>query len=596
MLGDRVRDQVLARDLDLLVLGVAGNADDLHAVHQGRRDIERVRRRNEHDIGEIVVDLEIVVVEGVVLLGVEHLQQRRRGVAAEIGAHLVDLVEQEQRVRRLRLAHRLDDLAGHRADIGAPVAADLGLVAHAAERHAHEVAAGRPRDRLAERGLADAGRADEAQDRAGQLVGALLDREIFDDPFLDLLQPEVIGVEDILGQLEVLLDLAFLVPRDREQPVEIIAHDRRLGRHRRHLAQLLELVGRFFARLLRELGLLDLVLDLGELVLAFLVTELLLDRLHLLIEVVLALGLLHLPLYARANAFLDLQHRDFALHQAEHLFQPLGNRRRLQDHLLVGNLDRKMRSHGVGELGIVLDLLDHTNHLGRHFLVELHIVFEFVDHRACERFGLDLLAAGVRKHDGVGLVVFGTVGITLDLGARSALHQHLDGAVGQLEQLQHAGERSDFVDGAGCRIVVGGVLLRREQDERVRAHHLFERLDRLLPPDEERDDHVREDDDVAQGQYRVGPGLAGNERRLWLCAGHGPKSLVVVPLALVTRRCGITAECRGGPGRETWLAPAGFRHAPEGGYENPPRKISRSSFVRFFVRTQYVATGRAGVK
>ena len=205
---DRVRDQVLARDLDLLVLGVAGDPDDLHAVHQRRRNVERIRRGDEHHVGEIVVDLEIVVVEGGVLLGVEHLEQGRRRIAAEIGAHLVDLVEQEQRVRRLGLAHRLDDLAGHRADVGAPVTADLGLVAHAAERHAHEFAAGRLRDRLAERGLADAGRADQAQDRPGQLVGALLHGEIFDDALLDLLQAEVIVVEDLLRELEVLLDLA----------------------------------------------------------------------------------------------------------------------------------------------------------------------------------------------------------------------------------------------------------------------------------------------------------------------------------------------------------------------------------------------------
>ena len=64
---DRVRDQMLARDLDLLVLGVTGDADDLHAVHQGRRDVERVRRRDEHHVGEIIVDLEIVVVEGLVI-------------------------------------------------------------------------------------------------------------------------------------------------------------------------------------------------------------------------------------------------------------------------------------------------------------------------------------------------------------------------------------------------------------------------------------------------------------------------------------------------------------------------------------------------
>jgi hypothetical protein len=93
---------------------------------------------------------------------------------------------------------------------------DLRLIVHAAERHAHEVAAGRPRDRLAERGLADAGRADKAQDRPGQLVGALLDGEVFDDAFLDLLQAEVIVVENLLGSLEIPLDLGLLVPGDRQ--------------------------------------------------------------------------------------------------------------------------------------------------------------------------------------------------------------------------------------------------------------------------------------------------------------------------------------------------------------------------------------------
>ena len=74
MLDDGVRNEVLACDLDLLVLGVTGDADDLHAVHQLRRDVERIRRGNEHYAGQIVVDLEIVVVECVVLLGVEHFE------------------------------------------------------------------------------------------------------------------------------------------------------------------------------------------------------------------------------------------------------------------------------------------------------------------------------------------------------------------------------------------------------------------------------------------------------------------------------------------------------------------------------------------
>ena len=124
----------------------------------------------------------------------------RRRIAAEVHAHLVDLVEQEERVGLLRLLHRLDDLAGHRADVGAAVTADLGLVTHAAQRHADELAARGLGDRLAERGLADAGRSDEAQDGPAQLVGAALHGEILEDALLHLVEAEVIGIEHVLGE------------------------------------------------------------------------------------------------------------------------------------------------------------------------------------------------------------------------------------------------------------------------------------------------------------------------------------------------------------------------------------------------------------
>ena len=126
---------------------------------------ELVGRGDEQHPREIDVDLEVVIAERVVLRRVEHLEQRRRRIALEAGADLVDLVEHEHRVHRARLLERLDDAAGNRADVGAAVAADLGFVAHAAERDPDELAVHRARDRLAERRLADAGRADEAEDR-----------------------------------------------------------------------------------------------------------------------------------------------------------------------------------------------------------------------------------------------------------------------------------------------------------------------------------------------------------------------------------------------------------------------------------------------
>ena len=95
---------------------------------------------NTH-VGQVQVELEVVVAERVVLRRVEHLEQRRRRVAAVVRADLVDLVEQHDRVHRAGLLDGPDDPAGQRADVRPPVAADLGLVADAAERDPDELAA-----------------------------------------------------------------------------------------------------------------------------------------------------------------------------------------------------------------------------------------------------------------------------------------------------------------------------------------------------------------------------------------------------------------------------------------------------------------------
>ena len=124
----------------------------------------------------------------------------------ETGAELVHLVEHHHRIARAGLADRLDDIAGQGADISAPMAADLGFVVHAAEAQPRELAAGRAGDALAERGLADAGRADEAQDRALALGIELAHGQIFEDAPLDLGQAVVVLVENAarLGDVDAI--------------------------------------------------------------------------------------------------------------------------------------------------------------------------------------------------------------------------------------------------------------------------------------------------------------------------------------------------------------------------------------------------------
>ena len=226
--------QVALGDVDLLVLDVAVEADDVHPVEQRSGDaVGHVGGGEEHDLRQVEVDLEVVVAERVVLRRVEHLQQGRRRIARPpAGGELVDLVEQHDRVHRARLDEGADDPARLRPDVGAAVTTDLGLVADAAERDAHELASHRPGDRLAETRLADPWRADEGDDRAvaapavalalveTALVPELAGGEELDDAVLDVVEAVVVVVEHALGVLEIDGVVAAVVPRQLEDAVE----------------------------------------------------------------------------------------------------------------------------------------------------------------------------------------------------------------------------------------------------------------------------------------------------------------------------------------------------------------------------------------
>ena len=74
-----------------------------------------------------------MVDERVILLRIEHLEHGAGRIAVEIARQLVDLVEHEDRVLRGRAPDAANDVARQRADVGAPMPADLGLVAHATQ-------------------------------------------------------------------------------------------------------------------------------------------------------------------------------------------------------------------------------------------------------------------------------------------------------------------------------------------------------------------------------------------------------------------------------------------------------------------------------
>ena len=250
------------------------------------------------------------------------------GVAAKVRAHLVDLVDHEHGVARARVAQGADDRPRHRADIGAPVAADLRLVADPADRDALELAPERLRDRPAEAGLPHPRAARRSRGSGPcELRVQLAHRQVLEDAVLDLLQVVVIGVEDLARVGDVKVVLGGAAPRQLDQPLEIGADDAVLGGRRRQALQAPQLAIGLLSGVLGEVRRLDplaQLVDLGLLLVGL--AQLLLDRLQLLAQVVLALALVDLRLDLRLDLGAELDHLQLAGEDLGEAAQPLRRR------------------------------------------------------------------------------------------------------------------------------------------------------------------------------------------------------------------------------------------------------------------------------
>ena len=227
--------QVLLRDFQLLLLRIALQAQNLHAVLQrGRNGVQHVGGGHKQHLRQVVIHVKVMILEGGVLLRVQHLQQRRGRVAAEVRCHLVYFVQQEDRVLGAGPLHVLDNLAGHGADVGAPMAANLGLVVDAAEREPHKFAASRFGDRHSQRSFAHARRPCETKDRALGIFHELTHGEKLKNALLDLFQAVVVCVQHLFRVLDGAGLFRALLPRHRQQPVDVVAAHGGFGRHGRH--------------------------------------------------------------------------------------------------------------------------------------------------------------------------------------------------------------------------------------------------------------------------------------------------------------------------------------------------------------------------
>src|SRR5581483_7916810 len=186
------------------------------------------------------------------------------------------------------------------------------------------------------RGLAHAGRSDETEDRAADVVLELRDGEVLEDALLDLLEVVVVLIEDPARSLEVEVVLRGLVPGQGQEPFQVGPDDAVLGCGRRQLLEARELAVRGLCDLLRQTERLEpfpQLVHLGLVLVAL--AELFLDCLELLAEEVLALTLLELRLDLGLDLRPELEHLELTAEDPRDVAQPLLDLDELEQPLLL---------------------------------------------------------------------------------------------------------------------------------------------------------------------------------------------------------------------------------------------------------------------
>ena len=193
----------------------------------------------------------------------------------------------------------------------------------------------------------------------------------------------MIVVQNGLSLVEILLHAALGAPWNGQHPIQVIAHNCGFRAHRAHVFELFKLRIGLFTRFFAELGLIDFLLKLGNFAFTFFaVTQLLLNGLHLLIQIVFALRALHLGFDAGFDLFLDLQHRHLALHQAIDLLQTLTDRQRLQKLLLLCHFDAQMARYQIRQFRRIITFRNGRKCFFWNVFLHLGVTGKFICHGA----------------------------------------------------------------------------------------------------------------------------------------------------------------------------------------------------------------------
>ena len=313
----------------------------------------------------------------------------------------------------------------------------------------------------------------------------------------------MILVENLLRLRNIGGDTGLLAPGERDQRIEIRADHGRFCGHRAHLTELIQFLKRLILRFRAHPGGFDLLLVVVRHVVPVIpLPEFLLNGLHLLIQIVVSLVLLHLLLHTAVNPLLHLLDFGFAAKEAEEFGKRAVQVIRLEQLLLRGHRDRELLHHDIGEPRSVCRLVDTAREILRNLRIQLRVGRERLDGRAAQRFRFRRIRFlhRARRHRGREIPVHFTHRAHID--AFLAFDQNLHRLIRESQHLKNGAHAADLKQILSGRFIDLAVPLGDKKDLLTLVHRNFRSPDRFRPAHEKGDHHTREHHDVTQRKER----------------------------------------------------------------------------------------------
>ena len=173
---------------------------------------------------------------------------------------------------------------------------------------------------------------------------------------------------------------------------------------------------------------------------------------HLLAQVNLALGAIHLLMHLAGDLVLQFQHAQFLTEQFGDAIQPLLDVERLQQPLALLGGQRQRRGDQVGQPAGIVGVEGVEQHLFRDVVVQFNRALEQVQHRLHGGVGLARVRVDLRQRARFGDQVRARLGEAHDLDAAAPLPERAEAVV---RHSQDAPERD--LDADGVELVRAGV-------------------------------------------------------------------------------------------------------------------------------------------